>query len=351
MREDGTMKKIEKAIADAAEDTALNELREAHVRTLRQLEKIKRSEDEYIDAVYRAARDAAAGMSIKPVPTPKPDTRKGHAESAILLLADWQVGKVTPTYSSEIAAERVRLLTKKVQKLVAIQRADHPVRELHIFLLGDLVEGEDIFPGQAHLIDAGLYSQIFSTAEMLAGLIRTLAADFEKVHIAGVIGNHGRLGRYGTARPESNADAIAYRTAAMLVRDEPRITWKETFTKGERHWCEFVEVLGRRWMLFHGDQLKASMGFPFYSLNKKLGGWNLSVERFDYAAFGHWHTPARLVAADGRITAFASGSIESSNTYAQEWLAASGEPAQYLLFQAPSGLSAEYLIRLEEPAR
>lgn len=344
------MSEIEKALESVKDAAAYDELKAAHVRVLRQLEKIKRSEDEYTEAVYRAARDAATGMTIKPVPTPKPDKRKKAEEKAILLLADWQVGKITPTYSTEIAAHRVKMLAKKVEELVAIQRTDHPVREVHVFLLGDFVEGEDIFPGQAHLIDSGLYGQIFSTAEMLAGLIRSLASHFEKVHVNGVIGNHGRIGRWGTSRPESNADAIAYKTAAMLCRDEKRVTWRESFTQGERHWHEIVPVTvggaTKKWMLFHGDQLKASMGFPFYSLNKKIGGWNLSIDRFDYAAFGHWHTPARLVAADGKITAYGSGSIESANTYAQEWLAASGDPAQWLLFQAESGLSAEYLIRL-----
>jgi len=342
------MSDIEKALALATDAVAYSDLKDAHVRTLRQLEKVKRSQDEYVEAVYRAARDAAAAMRISPVPTPKVDKRKGTSETAILLVADWQIGKKTPTYSTDVAAERVKLLAKKVEQLTAIQRTDHPVRECHVFLLGDLVEGEDIFPGQAHLIDAGLYSQIFSGAEMLAGLVRSLASHFESVKVSGVIGNHGRIGRWGTSRPESNADAILYKTAAMILKDEKRVSWKETFTAGERHWHEVVEVMGKKWFLFHGDQLKASMGFPFYSLNKKIGGWNLSIERFDFAAFGHWHTPARLVAADGRITAFGSGSIESSNTYAQEWLSASGEPAQYLLFQSPRGLSAEYLIRLED---
>ena len=344
------MSEIEKALESVKDAAAYDDLKAAHVRVLRQLEKIKRSEEEYTDAVYRAARDAAAGMTIKPVPQPKPDKRKKAEEKAVLLLADWQVGKITPTYSTEVAAQRVKLLAKKVEELVAIQRTDHPVREVHVFLLGDFVEGEDIFPGQAHLIDSGLYGQIFATADMLAGLIRSLASHFEKVHVNGVIGNHGRIGRWGTSRPESNADAIAYKTAAMICRDEKRVTWRESYTQGERHWHEIVPItvgaVTKKWMLFHGDQLKASMGFPFYSLSKKLGGWNLSIDRFDYAAFGHWHTPARLVAADGKITAYGSGSIESANTYAQEWLAASGDPAQWLLFQAESGLSAEYLIRL-----
>ncbi len=143
------MTKIEKAIAQeieaASQLVAYEELKAAHVRVLRQLEKIRRSEDEYTEAVYRAARDAAASMTIKPVPAPKADKRKKGEEKAILLVADFQVGKVTPDYSTEIAASRVALLAKKVEQLVEIQRTDHPVREVNVFLLGDLVEGEDIY--------------------------------------------------------------------------------------------------------------------------------------------------------------------------------------------------------------
>jgi hypothetical protein len=43
-----------------------------------------------------------------------------------------------------------------------------------------------------------------------------------------------------------------------------------------------------------------------------------------------------------------NASIESSNRYAQEWLAASGTPAQWALFFGKGGVTAEYLVRLED---
>jgi hypothetical protein len=75
---------------------------------------------------------------------------------------------VTPDYNSDIAAERVYRYGEKVVKLIELQRANHPVNEARIYLLGDLLEGEEIFPGQAHRIDASLYAQLFNTAEALA---------------------------------------------------------------------------------------------------------------------------------------------------------------------------------------
>jgi len=323
----------------------LQELKAAHGRALRALAKREQATGELVEAVFQAAKDAALGMNIQKVAAPKPDKRKGEPEHAILLVSDWQWGKITPTYNSEIAAVRVRELGEKVKRLVDIQRTAHPVRELHIHLLGDLVEGEDIFPGQAHLIDSGLYSQMFGAAEALARLVREMLAHFEKVKVVGVIGNHGRLGRKGTFRPESNADAMMYRISRMAVGEEKRLEWPETFTQGERHWYAIDNVLGKRWFLFHGDQVGGGFaGFPWYGFGKKLSGWRASVAEFDYSVGAHFHTPTRMYL--NGLTHWNGGSIESTNTFAQEQLAAAGEPCQWLLFQNEKGVTAEYLVRL-----
>jgi hypothetical protein len=328
------------------EQDALAELKAAHSRVLRQLAKRDSDREELVAAVYQAAKDSAASMDIEPVFPPKSDKRKAQGETAILILSDWQIGKITPTYNTDIAAERIKMLSDKVRRLVEIQRTSHPVRELRIYLLGDLVEGEDIFPGQAHLIDAGLYQQMFRGAEVLANLVRNMLGEFEKVKVVGVIGNHGRLGRRGTFRPESNADAMMYRIAKMAVGDDKRLEWPETFTAGERHWYATDKVYDKTWFLFHGDQVSGGFaGFPWYGFGKKLQGWNMSVERFDYSVSGHFHTPVRMYL--NGLTHWGGGSIESTNTYAQETLAAAGEPCQYLLFQHPEGVTAEYLIRLK----
>ena len=323
----------------------LNELKAAHGRALRALSKREKATEELVAAVYQAARDAAVGMNIPKVVEPKKDKRKQNHEAAILLLSDWQWGKITPTYNSDIAAQRVAQLALKVRNLVEIQRAEHPVEELHIHLLGDLVEGEDVFPGQSHLIDSGLYSQMFGAAEALAKLVREMLAVFPKVRVVGVIGNHGRIGRKGVSRPETNGDAIMYRIAQMAVGEDKRLEWVETFTHGERHWYAVNEVLGRKWFLFHGDQVGGGFaGFPWYGFGKKLLGWKTSVETFDYSCGAHFHTPTRMYL--NGLTHWNGGSIESTNTFAQEQLAAAGEPCQWLLFQHRDGVTAEYLVRL-----
>jgi hypothetical protein len=325
------------------------ELRDALARSLRELDKAKASRAELVDAVYRAAKDAAASMRLPAVPKPPKDRRKDSPEVAICLLADWQLGKTTPEYDSETAVRRVEQYAEKVVRLIELQRTHHPVNEARIYLLGDLLEGEEIFPGQAHRIDASLYQQVFRGAEALAGVVRTVAAAVPNVTVKGAIGNHGAIG--GPVRkayhPESNADAMLYNVARMLVARDKRVDWPETFVAGERAWYATDEVMGHRWFLFHGDQIKGgAFGFPWYGFGKKLLGWATSVAPFTFSASGHFHVPVRFQM--NAITHWGAGSTESANTFAQEYLASGGQkPSQWLLFQNADGITAEYLVTLD----
>lgn len=325
------------------------ELQAAHRRALRNLEKEKNKKAELVAAVYQAARDGIAGLDIPPVDPPKPDKRKRTAETAIAVLSDWQLAKVTPTYNSQTCEERIHTYAEKVLKLTGIQRADHPVRDLRVYLLGDLVEGELIFPGQSHLIDASLYRQVLVDGPRILGdFLRRMAGTFEQIHVVGVIGNHGSLG--GRARkdyhPESNADTMMYEATRLALGEQPNITWAPNLAPGERHWYAIDQIGDKRFFLFHGDQVKGGFaGFPWYGFAKKLQGWYMINETFDYALSGHFHTPVRLY--QNGITLWGNGSTESDNTYAAEQLAASGVPCQWLLFAHPEqGVSAEYLVRL-----
>jgi hypothetical protein len=338
------------SIEDAAKET----LRTALRRTVRDLENAKVSREELVAAVYNAAKDATAAMEIKPVPPAKKDIRQKHEEVAIAVLSDWQLSKKTPTYNSDICQKRIERYAEKVITITRIQRADHPVKNLRVYLLGDIVEGEMIFPGQAHLIDASLYSQVVERGpEILSGFLRSMAAEFEHVHVVSVVGNHGALG--GRSRkdyhPESNADAMLSEVTRLILKPEEaagRITWAPNVLRGERRWYAVDRIGDKGYMLFHGDQVKGGFaGWPWYGFAKKIMGWRMGAiqEPFDYSLSGHFHTPVRMLV--GGITHWGNGSTESTNTYAAEQLAAQGTPSQWLLYShLKRGVSAEYEIHL-----
>jgi hypothetical protein len=329
------------------------QLRQSLDRTLRQLSEAKAKKADLVDAVYRAAWDATSTLVMEPVPEPIWDLDPGKPETAVAVLSDWQLAKVTPSYNSKVCEERVRLYGDKVIRLANIQRADHPVRDLHVWLLGDLVEGELIFPGQSHLIDASLYRQmVVDGPRILGDFLRKMLANFERVHVTAVIGNHGRLGGRSSRdyNPESNADRMLYRIVQQLLAGETRLTWTIPDGPGESKWYAIDRIGNYSCLLFHGNQINGGFaGFPFYGLGKKVWGWSAGAikEPFRDVALGHWHQPTRITL--NHVTARVNGSTESDNGYAQEQLAAAGRPAQWLLFVEPDEgeVSAEYNVRLD----
>jgi hypothetical protein len=343
---------------DLDEIRALDDKSDALRRALRALDKARATKSELAAAVYQAAKDAAQAIpEVRKWPPRKSangplSTHSGRdarnaksAESAICLLSDWQFGKRTPEYDSEVAAKRLGHYADKVVDIIAHVRKHHPVDEARIYLLGDLVEGELIFPGQAHRIDASLYSQVFNGAELLARVVRRIASAVPVVHVRGVIGNHGDIGGHSRREmhPESNADAMLMNIARLHL---PGVDFPEPLVTGERAWHIVDEVKGRKWFLAHGNQIKgASFGIPWYGFKNKALGWHSVLGPFAYLATGHWHQTVRQDI--NGIIHFGAGSPESANTYAQEWLAGGGQQgSQWLIFQNERGLTSEWPIRL-----
>jgi predicted phosphodiesterase len=339
--------------AELEAEQRFEDLRAAHERTLRKMEQMKRSKDELVEAVYRAVADAHVGLKAPSVPAPAKvkKTKAKTAEYAVAVLSDWQLAKITPTYNSEICEQRIEEYGDKVLELAEIQRADHPVTDLRVWILGDIVEGELIFPGQQHLIDSSLYRQVtVDGPRILRNFLRKMLANFENVHVTAVIGNHGAIG--GRARrdydPETNADRMLYRIVQQLMEDEKRLTWNIPDGANDRHWYAVDKVGAKSALLFHGDQVRGGFaGYPWYGFGKKVLGWGVGAieEHFDYAVCGHWHQPTSFVLNTKLV--YCNGSTESTNTYAMEQLAAVGFPCQWLFFMHPErGITAEYRVWL-----
>jgi len=343
----------------AEDESKLEELREALITTRARLDRATKSREDLIEAVRKEVRAAVLTIKIPPVKPFKVDKRPKESETLICVLSDWQLAKTTPTYNSEVAVERLNRFVRKVVKLAEIQRADHPVKHCNVYLIGDLVEGELIFPGQAHRIDASLFRQIFDIgAGALANAIRQLLANFETVHVNGVIGNHGALGGWvsGGSRyyhPETNADAMLYEVARILLRDEARLTWAPNIVSNERKWFAVDRVGDFGFLLFHGDQIPTTQswaGIPFYGFLRSLLGWRVGAipEPFSYSLSGHFHVPFQIPYGLS-YTHWGNGSLESDNTYAMELRSGRRDPMQWALFCHPKkGVTAEYKVWLTE---
>lgn len=331
---------------DAHQADELEELRSALARAQRMAMKRQVERGELVAAVYSAAKDAALAHGPAPkIAVPKRDRRTARPEAALLHLTDWQVGKRTISYDMAVSRRRVLQATEKAVELAELQRSHHPVTECHVMLGGDMVEGVTIFPGQAFEVEAGAFEQLIHTARTLEAVIAHLLGHFQTVHVWEEIGNHGRIGRRGETPHGDNIDRMAYALARSSISND-RLRWHPFAGGLGTH----VEIGAYTALLFHGDEIKSFGGnTPAFGILRKLNAWASGViEPFTDAYGGHFHTPMTLTMANaGRI--FMTGSPESDNEYAKEFVAAVGRPSQRLHFVDPAKgrVSAEYVLWLD----
>lgn len=321
-------------MGDLEAQLELDQLREANRQLQRQLARAKARTDDIVQAIHDAVKSAAINEGRPCIASPPKDRRKKSAEVCLLHTTDWQIAKITATYNTQIARHRlVDILCARVEKIVEIHRADHPVREAHYLYGGDMTEGIGIFPGQAFAIDATLFEQIFAVASIMEAQLLHALTVFDTVHVWEEKGNHGRYGKKGEAPDHDNFDLIAYRIVHDRFKDEPRIVWHPLESPGI--W-NLATIGNYRALLFHGDEIKSYGGnLPAFGITRKLTSWLAGVApTFDDAYGGHFHTHAEYPLPSGG-SIFMTGSPESDNTYAFEVCGATGSPSQRLHFVDP----------------
>lgn len=331
---------------DLNETPEVAELRATLRRLERKLGMANAKTEQLVAAVYQAARDAAMIVGRSPVAAPKPDRRRRGAEVALVHATDWQCGKISPSFSMDILEDRIGRFGEKVAKLTGLQRDSGPVRECVVMLGGDMVEGVQIFPGQAWEIEATLYEQTFRAARIVEGLVGRMLGVFERVTVVTEWGNHGRLGRRGDYPGGDNIDRMLYRIVEERYANEPRCAWVNSDDFYNR-----VDIGAYHAMLAHGDEIKSFGGnVPAFGILRKCNAWASGAIPYGFqdVYLGHFHTPMTLTMANaGRV--FVTGSPESGNSYAMEFVAATGVPSQRLHFVDPKAgrVTSEWTVWLD----
>lgn len=282
--------------------------------------------DEVFDGILRVVENHVKQITI---PAPRRiEPRKGQIE---LVCNPWnsdpQLGKVTPSYNSQIALGRIESYTDKIIENTLLLRETYSINKAHVWFLGDIVEGEGIFPTQASAIDQSIYGQVYNLGvpAYLSQLSRLLEV-FEEVVVVCVIGNHGRISRY--ANPETNMDRMLYAALQLAFRSEPRIKFVIPHGYGESMFWAVDKIGEYSTLLIHGDQMGPPTSAQSYW--KKVLGWKTSgiPVPFQDVAMGHWHQNTKFTL--GTTVIRIAGSTESHNTFAQERLGVMGHPSQHM---------------------
>lgn len=336
-------------------ETEIDELRKQLTTAQRAASKRQRQTDELVEAIYQGVKSAQlAHGPAAAIPTPKLAKYKSSAKAEVALvhLTDWQLGKKSISFGVSTCEKRIHQTMNKVVALTEIQRSHHPVNECHILLGGDMVEGLGIFPGQAWEVEAHAYEQLVSVAALIESAVATSLENFTTVSVWEEIGNHGRIGRRGEMPHGDNVDRIAYTLARQSLTGR-----LPAATQARLKWNQWGGDLGTHFsigdykaLLVHGDEIKSFGGnTPAFGILRKVTAWASGVlEPFQDCYMGHWHTPMSLTLPNGNRI-FVTGSPESDNGYAKEFVAATGKPSQRLHFIDPQKgrVASEYVLWLD----
>jgi hypothetical protein len=330
------------AIAAAldAETPELIALRASNRTLQRQLAESKRSKAELVDAVYRAAYDAAVTIGHPPKP-PKPRKPKPGSDHHVALLhtTDWQGGKRTPDYDLGVLERRLVQMCDKTITLA--DRHGHPVHECLVMFGGDDIEGVTIFPTQPFEVHAGLYEQVFAVVRLKRMVVDMMLTRFERVRVIRKWGNHGRIGKFGEIPDTDNLDLMADTFAAEAYRDNPRVDWRT----GDLEYIQQFTIGNYSGALLHGNEFYKS--FSSQRVVNKVTAWQ-TIYGFGDVYMGHFHRSDEYGLPNG-TKVYMTASPESSNSYAADQLAALGLPSQRLHFVDPVAgrVQAAHILRLD----
>ncbi len=228
---------------------------------------------------------------------------------ALYLVSDTHIGRRTATFNLEAAGQRLRAMSEKV--VTILQKRFPEISKVTVALLGDIVEGEGVYPTQTHLLDfinpkhlqsvfptlsqttflepttAGVILQTYLAASViLQDVILPLHQAGFEIAVETCVGNHGRLGKY--LHPLSNADFACYLFLQEMCRRLSKVTVR--VSGSEFHLCHIQE---HPVLLCHGTGIPIYQRVPYYGAERRARDWHaieVFGDRLAAVCLGHFHT-------------------------------------------------------------
>jgi hypothetical protein len=192
-------------------------------------------------------------------------------------------------------------------------------------MLGDMLDGLGVFPGQAFHQDMDVYEQFFYLAEIMSAFLQELVQLYDKVEIYTVPGNHGRVGKHGENPNYLNWDNFWYKHMEQKMQNFTQIEWHIT-----KAWWQLIDTNGWKTFITHGDTIRSYRGLPYYGIERKDSKQTkLLASRglyYDYMAIGHFHQNTELPSPTGPI--FINGSFPGGSVYSEKDLSSANRPQQ-----------------------
>lgn len=238
-------------------------------------------------------------------------------EECVLLISDVHVGRVTQTYNASVFKQRLRTLKGNLLAVKRIINKSYSLPVLNVFFLGDIIDGENLYPSQPYKQDLDADDAMDLAVDEFSRFIRDLFGEkrsrFKQIRIWTTEGNHGRVGKRNSEK--TNYDRIFYKRLADRFEFDSRVEINLS-----SNWYNYANILGHGYLLFHGDNIYCYMNIPFYgiiqrAMRLRVGGLQ---EDFEVVCLGHFHTVGSIYWNDLRI--LMNGTFLSDDDFSQKRL-------------------------------
>lgn len=319
------------------------EERIARERQFKELSALARDQTETIEQLRSRVNllEKIDSVRLSPPDWSRKPIRKGSTYSSIptLFLSDLHLDEIVRPeeiegyncFNREIALKRLKRTVEKTILVLRQYFAGMKYDGMMLFL------GGDVFSGNIHdeLIQTNadtLPGSLDYWADPLAAVIGSLQEEFERIHVAGVVGNHGRNTRKPRAkfRARDNWDWLLYRMLVRHFKGNDRVTFQIPESSDT-----LVQIYTTRYNLTHGDQFKGGTGIAGMLSPLMLGSHRKSRRAeelqnpFDWLVMGHWH---EYWLGKGIIV---NGSLKGYDEYAYVSNFLPGPPTQALFVTTP----------------
>lgn len=273
--------------------------------------------------------------------------RQGRA-TPIVMLSDTHFDEVVNpdemeglnAYDRRIATLRLERWSQNVIKIARHYLAGLKYDGIVVLLGGDIFSG-DIHEELAETNEDTMLGSLLYWSEQIAGAIDLLQREFGVVHVASVMGNHGRTSRKPRAklRARTNFDWLLSKMVERHFKGNSKITFAVPESADV-----LVDVYGYGQLMTHGDQVTGGGGIggiypPVMRLRARKQQRHLQAgSSFSTLWMGHWHqylsTPSLVV--NGSLKGYDEYAMVSNFAFEQPQQAfAIVTPEKGLTIQAP----------------
>lgn len=252
-----------------------------------------------LERELQVARRIDSGVRKPPTWMTQPRSGSNRIGTIVAQLTDTHFDEIVKpeevafinAYNRDIAEKRFRRWVEKVIILSRDYVAGVDIEGLFIPATGDLLSGDihaELRESNADI----LYASADHWIDQLIVGIKTFANEFGKVHVAAVVGNHGRstIKPVFKGRAKSNIEWLMWRQIARYFGEDDRIT----IQVGDSMDLS-VRVYETTYLLTHGDQFRGGSGISGAMAPLMLGQHRKAVrqasteEPMDIMVMGHFH--------------------------------------------------------------